>query len=253
MNIIADLHTHTIASGHAYSTLTENISVAKEKDIQFLGVSDHAPALDDAPKETYFKNLKVVRKNWDNLNILCGVELNILNGHGDVDLPEEVLDGLDYAMASLHYPIFPKERISLCTDAAIASMSNPSVFILGHPDDDLMQLDYKAVVSAARNHHVALEINNSSLCPGSFRTGASDNYCKMLKLVRSMDVPVIVSSDSHIFHDVGNFSRALALLRENKFPEELVVNSSPKRFLDFFECRKDTALSTGVKKLLCTG
>ena len=253
MNIIADLHTHTIASGHAYNTLLENISAAKENGLQFLGISDHAPGLDDAPKEAYFTNLKVIRKDWDTLNILHGVELSILNEHGDVDLSEEVLNGLDYAIASLHYSIFPRDRISLCTDAAIAAMSNPHVFVLGHPDDDRMPLDYEAIVLAARHYHVALEVNNSSLCPGSFRIGAADNYCKMLKLARNLEVPVIVSSDSHIFYDVGNFSRALAVLHENKFPEELVINSSTKRFLDFWEHRKHAASSISKKKLLYTG
>ena len=129
MKMIADLHTHTISSGHAYSTLMENISFAKEKGIQVLGVSDHAPALGGAPKETYFKNLKVVSKDWGDLKVLHGAELNILNEYGDVDLPAETLEQLDYAIASLHYPVFPKEKLSLCTDAAIAAMSNPNVFI----------------------------------------------------------------------------------------------------------------------------
>jgi len=113
-----------------------------------------------------------------------------------------------------------------------------------------MPLDYEALTYAAKQYHVALEVNNSSLCPGSFRKGAADNYCRMLKLVRKLEVPVIVSSDSHICYDIGNFVRALELLDELKFPEELVVNSSPKRLAEFFECRKKAAQSEGKKKLL---
>ena len=250
MKIIADLHTHTLASGHAYSTLLENISAAKEKELDFLGISDHAPALDDAPKEAYFTNLKVVRKDWGTLKVLHGVELNILNEYGDVDLPDETLNELDYAVASLHYPIFPKERLTLCTDAAIAVMSNPNVSIIGHPDDDLMSLDYEALTLAAKHYHVALEVNNSSLCPGSTRKGAADNYRRMLKLAKNLEVPVVVSSDSHVCYDIGNFKRALSLLNELKFPEELVINSSLKRLTDFREHRKMVALSESRKSLL---
>ena len=242
MNIIADLHTHTIASGHAYSTLIENISFAKGKGLKFLGASDHAPALDDAPKETYFRNLSVVDKDWGTLTVLHGVELNILNGYGDVDLSDDILNELDYAVASLHYPLFPAKKSSLCTDAAISAMSNPYVYILGHPDDDLIPLDYEALTHAAKHYHVALEVNNSSLRPGSFRRGAAANYCRMLELAKNLEVPIVVSSDSHICYDIGNFTRALTLLAELKFPEELVVNSSPKRLTDFLEERERIAL-----------
>ena len=241
MKIIADLHTHTIASGHAYSTLMENISFARKKRLQVLGASEHAPALDDAPKETYFRNLKVVDKEWGVLELLHGAELNILNGYGDVDLTYDSLNELDYAIASLHPPVFPTGRRSLCTDASIAVMSNPHVYILGHPDDDHMPLDYEALTLAAKHNHVALEVNNSSLCPGSFRAGAANNYYRMLKLAKNLEAPVIVSSDSHICYDIGNFTRALALLEELEFPEELVVNSSIKRLTDFLEHRKSVA------------
>ena len=241
MKIIADLHTHTIASGHAYSTLVENISSARKKRLQVLGASEHAPAMDDAPKETYFRKLKVVDKEWGTLKVLHGAELNILNGYGDVDLTNESLCELDYTVASLHSPIFPTGRRSLCTDASIAVMSNPHVYIIGHPDDDHMPLDYKALTLAAKHNHVALEVNNSSLCPGSFRVGAANNYYSMLKLAKNLEVPIIVSSDSHICYDIGNFTRALDLLDELEFPEELVVNSSLKRLTDFGKHRKSVA------------
>jgi len=250
MNIIADLHTHTIASGHAYSTLMENIGFAKEKGLQYLGISDHAPALDDAPKEFYFKNLKVVRTDWGDLKVLRGVELSILNEYGDVDLSDETLDSLDYAVASLHRPIFHGDKLSQYTDAAIAVMSNPKVFILGHPDDDIIPLDYEALTFAAKHYHVALEVNNSSLSPYSSRKGAADNYHTMLKLAKKLDVPIIVSSDSHICHDIGNYKRALSLLEEIGFPEELVVNSSQKCFTDFWDCRKSVPALSERKKSL---
>ena len=198
MNIIADLHTHTISSGHAYSTLGENIAAGKENGLLILGMTDHAPALEGAPKEAYFRNMKVVRREWDNLTVLRGVELNILNEHGDVDLSDEVLNELDYAVASLHAPILPKYGISYCTSAAIGAMSNPHVFILGHPDDDFTPLDYEAVTIAAKHYHVALEVNNSSLAPNSFRKGAVGNYYKMLRLANNLDVQVVVSLFCHM-------------------------------------------------------
>ena len=250
MDIIADLHTHSVASGHAYSTIMENINAAKNKNLQFLGITDHAPALEDAPKETHFRNLKVIKKSFDNLNVLHGVELSILDEHGTVDLPDEVLENLDYAIASLHYPVYPKNKLYLCTEAAINAMNNKNIFILGHPDDKLLPLDYKAIVKAAKDHHVLLEVNNSSLRPNSFRYGAKENYFKMLTYAKNMNVSVVVSSDSHICYDVGNVELALTLLNELNFPQELVANSSCKRLLDFFSCRKNITLSPQLENLL---
>ena len=243
MNIIADLHTHTISSCHAYSTLMENIGSAMGKRLQFLGVSDHAPALIDAPEKTFFANLGVVRRYWGALKVMHGVELNILNEYGDIDLPDEILSQLDYAIASLHSTVFPERKLKFCTDAAIAAMRNPYVYILGHPDDDYMPMNYEALVPAAKRFHVALEVNNASLCPGSFRKGAAKNYLRMLGLAKKHGAPVIVSSDSHISYDIGNFTNALNLLNRLEFPKELVVNSSRSRLLEFFINRKNAALS----------
>ena len=253
LKIIADLHTHTLASAHAYSTLKENIEFAKETGLSFLGISDHAPALEGIPHESYFHNLKVVRKDWDNLTVLRGAELNILNKDGEVDISEKTLCMLDYTVASLHYPIIPENNRDICTEAAVSVMNNPYVFIIGHPDDTRTPLDYKSLVLAARHNHVALEVNNSSLRPHSYRQNAAENYREMLKLARNMEVSVIVSSDSHIYYDIGNCSLALTLLDEYAFPEELVVNSTAERLVCFFERRKKVALSGSKNSLPFAG
>ena len=49
MKIIADTHTHTIASTHAYSTLLENVGYAKKAGLRAIAITDHGPAMPDAP------------------------------------------------------------------------------------------------------------------------------------------------------------------------------------------------------------
>ncbi len=90
MNLL-DLHTHTVASNHAYSTLIENIFAAKAKGLKYLGVSDHAPKMPDAPHIFYFSNLRVIPPIIEGIRILKGAELNILNYNGDIDLVERTL------------------------------------------------------------------------------------------------------------------------------------------------------------------
>ena len=60
MKILMDMHTHTMASGHGYSTLKENIDVAKEKGLKALGLSEHGPAMPGGPHENFLANYKCI-------------------------------------------------------------------------------------------------------------------------------------------------------------------------------------------------
>ena len=57
MKALIDLHTHTIVSGHAYSTVKENIEDAIKNGIKYLGLSEHAPAMPGGPHPFYFCNI----------------------------------------------------------------------------------------------------------------------------------------------------------------------------------------------------
>ena len=96
-----DLHTHTIASGHAYSTLTEMIRAAADQGLELYGCSDHGPAMHGTLGADYFINFKVIPRELFGVKILMGAELNILDPAGSVDLSENILKKLDYAIASI--------------------------------------------------------------------------------------------------------------------------------------------------------
>ena len=233
MKIIADIHTHTIASGHAYSTLKENIEQASRTGLAYLGVSDHTPGMPNATCEGYFHNLKVIRKEINGVRILKGAEANITDARGTIDLPYEASEYLDYVIASLHDLIIDDMGIILNTQAMIGAMANPQVKVIGHPDDDRFPLDYRAVASAARVMGAALELNNSSLSPYSSRSGGVRNARKMLEECARAGAKIMVGSDSHIWYNTGNFEYALALLEECRFPYELVVNANRAHFERF--------------------
>ncbi|HPK07565.1 MAG TPA: phosphatase [Aminivibrio sp.] len=237
MKPLFDLHTHTIASGHAYSSLKENIEAAAERGLTALGISDHAPAMPGTCHSFHFGNYKVIRESLLGIRIVKGIEANILDFDGSLDVGEDVLGKLEYAIASLHPPCIPFGTMEQNIRALIGAMANPYVKIIGHPDDDRYPLDYEEVVAAAQREKVALEINNSSFCPGSGRQNGGKNARIMLEVCRRFDVPVVLGSDAHIWYDVGEMGRCRALLREVGFPPELVLNYSPEG-LDFLLNRK---------------
>ena len=88
MTPLLDLHTHTIASGHAYSTLQEMAKAASDKGLQILGITEHAPSLPGACNPIYFRNLHIIPREMYGVRLLLGAELNILDTTGRLDLDE---------------------------------------------------------------------------------------------------------------------------------------------------------------------
>ncbi|MCI8660220.1 MAG: phosphatase [Lachnospiraceae bacterium] len=233
MNDILDLHTHTIASGHAYNTLYEMAHAASQKGLQLLGVTDHAPRIPGACHPFYFLNFKVIPRELYGVRILMGCELNIVDYEGGLDLEPRYQKGLDLGIASIHEPCYTCGTISQNTSAYLGAMKNPIVQIIGHPDDGRFPVDYETLVCAAKEHHVLLEINNSSLHPACNRKDSRTNGISILEYCKQYQVPVILDSDAHCEVDVGNHSRAHSLLEEMEFPSELVVNDSIEKVAAF--------------------
>lgn len=229
MSYVMDLHTHTIASGHAYSTLQENIEAARERGLKFLGLSEHGPAMMGGPGPLYFQNYKIIPREYGELRLFCGIEANITDYEGHLDLDHCMLSRLDYCIASMHTLIVPPGSAKENTRAAILAMENPLVKILGHPDDSRYPMDYEELVRAAVRLHVALEVNNSSLHPLASRQGARENIRRLLEACLRHGASVILGTDSHISSSVGDFTQVDQLLRETDFPGELIINTDPSR------------------------
>lgn len=239
MKFLLDSHTHTIASGHAYSTILENARAAADRGLALLCVTDHAPGMPGAPHRFYFQNLKVVDRRLCGVDILLGVELNLMDFQGTVDLEPGLLDRLDMAIVSMHSQCMPKGgSAEENTNALVLAMDNPYVNIIGHPDDGTYPLDYPALVRAAGERGVLLEVNNSSLTPGCHRRDAPAHCAEMLKQCKRQGVSVVVGSDAHFTSAVGAHNYAEALFLELDFPEALVINADPNRFRAFLARRR---------------
>ena len=227
MSYVVDTHTHTFVSGHAYSTIREMILSAKEKGLEALAITEHAPEMPGTCHEFYFQNLKVVPRKRDSIRVYMGVELNILDEEGTVDLGDGLLKRMDIVIASLHGPCYRGERTQEAVmNAYFKAMENPYIDIIGHPDDGRFPVDYEALVLKAKETGTLLELNNSSLRPGGFRLNTKENDRKMLELCKKHNVMITLGSDAHVDMDVANFDIALQLLEECDFPDELIVNTS---------------------------
>lgn len=133
MKLMADTHTHTIASSHAYSTLLENIRQAAQMGLECLGMTDHAPAQPDSPHLWHFVNLSVIPPVVEGVRILKGAECNILDETGRIDLEPEVLRQLEWRIASIHAPCYKKDAtLEDNTNAYLGVCDNPYIDVIGH-------------------------------------------------------------------------------------------------------------------------
>ncbi|MEG0296123.1 MAG: phosphatase [Clostridium sp.] len=234
MKVLIDLHTHTISSGHAYSTVKENIDGAKENGLMILGLSDHGPAMPAGAHQFYFNNLRVIKDEINGVRVLKGVEANIINLDGDLDLEENTLNQLDYVIASLHPPCIEFASKEEVTNCIIEVMKKSYVKIVGHPDDSRYPLDYEKIAKVAKENNVLLELNNSSLKPNGFRVGAVENTKKMLEACEKHGTCIIMGSDSHMYYDIGIFNNCERIIEETNFPIELILNYDINKIREFF-------------------
>lgn len=233
-----DMHTHTVASGHAYSTVDENARYAAQYGLELLGTTDHAPKMPGSTHPLYFLNLRVIPRELYGIKLLMGAELNILDTSGRVDLKNGMLKKLDYAIASLHVPCIAPMDIGESTQAVISAIKNPYINILGHPCDPRYPLDIKAVVTAARDNNTLLEINNASLNPQSTRAGGEGEILELLLECKRQALPVILGSDAHFYSHIGGFDNILPLLEAADMPDVLIINTSVKSFMDFIALKR---------------
>ena len=227
MKIAIDTHTHTLISGHAYNTIREMAAMAAKKGFKALAITEHAPKMPGSCHAFYFQNLRVVPREMSGVELLFGVELNILDEYGAVDLPDKLIKELDIAAASIHPPCYGENKgRQLNMEAYVNAMKKDCIDIIGHPDDGRFEVDYDILARTARDTGTLLEINNSSLKPGGFRKDTYENALEMLKCCKKYGTMITVGSDAHVDTDIGNCIYAEKVLKDAGFPEELIANTS---------------------------
>ncbi len=233
MKIIADLHTHSIASTHAYATITEMLRSASDKGLYALGITDHGRALIGAPGPLYFENLYKLPKSMFGVRFIKGIEANIIDYDGTLDASEQLLKKLDFTVASMHgITLTDKPSVDKCTQAYLAVCDNPCVNALGHSGSQYFLYDHETVIKRCAQTGTLIEINSGSF---TLRKDNIENCKNIIELCKKHDVRVIVNSDAHFTDRVGDFDLAIQMLCELSFPPELVVNSSIDRLNEYFK------------------
>ena len=233
-----DLHIHTCANPHAYSTLEENIRSAKEKNMKAIAITNHGPALQDSPHWWSLMNIRVVPEYVGDLRVLKGVETNIIDDNGNFDINQRIYDVMDIILCGLHTvdAYGDPSNIIKNTKAVINMIRSQKIDIMVHLGNPQFPLEYEMVVEEATKAGVAIELNNSSL-KGS-RKGSETNCRKILELCKKNNTTISLGTDSHISYDIGEFNEVQKLIDEIGYPVEKIVNYSIENLESFLQARK---------------
>lgn len=245
MKIIADMHTHSVASGHAYSTVNEMAQEASRKGLQAFALTDHGPALPGGPHLYHFGAMRFIPPWISGVRILRGVEANIIDLDGSLDMPDSYLAKLDFVMAAFHDDCgFNDQGIDRNTDAVLRAMSHPRVKAIAHSGNPAFPIHLEKLVQGAQQTGTALEINNSSFALS--RKGSRPRCEQLATLIARSGAKAVVGSDAHIAQGVGEFENAVEVLLKAGIRSEQVVNSSYKRLMAFLGLKEVPENQQGV-------
>ena len=241
VRLLADLHTHTVASGHAYSTITENVRAARAKGIELIAITDHGPTVPQGAHLWYFWNLKTIPSVLDGVRVLKGCEATpSATSDNGIDLPDDLLRLLDFVAVGMH-PLagFDQRDRVRNTEALLRVIANPYVDQITHPgNEDEFPLDLSAVVEAAAKHCVILELNDHSFAPSGSRSVSCAREREFAEASLAAGVPVAIGSDAHFALHIGRFDSALAIAEEIGFTVADIVNRSAESVMAHLLARR---------------
>ncbi|RPH67890.1 MAG: DNA polymerase/3'-5' exonuclease PolX [Myxococcaceae bacterium] len=231
-DVRGDLHVHSEASSDAHSSLEELCKEAGRLGREYLAITDHSKSrplgLDAVQMRAHalaIQRFGLQREEAPRL--LTGVEVDILQD-GTLDLPLDVLQGLDWVVASIHSHFTdPPGKI---TQRMIAAMRSGVVDVLGHPGGrqlglrDAYAFDFEKVLEVARAERVALEVNAMPE-----RLDLDDKHCRLAK---DAGVALVISTDAHHASQLGNLRYGVWMARRGWLERGDVLNTLGPRQLE---------------------
>jgi DNA polymerase (family 10) len=238
-DIKADLQTHSTWSDGKLSML-EMARAAAKRGIKVIAFTDHSVSLGvtqglsmEDHKKQAAEIKKIQKQLGDSILVLHASEVEI-KADGTLDYPDEFLASLDLVVASLHTSLRqPREKV---TQRVINAIRNPHVDIIGHPtgrlfpDREGADLDMEAVLKAAAETGVALEINAHPS-----RLDLDDIHARRAK---ELGIPISINTDAHSEEDMDLRFYGVATARRAWLTKEDVINCWPtKKLLSWLKKR----------------
>ncbi|MBF8437753.1 PHP domain-containing protein [Halanaerobiaceae bacterium Z-7014] len=237
LNFKADLHIHSIASGHAYSSITELARAAADKKYELIAITDHGPEMPGSCHSYHFGNLKALPAEIHGVKIISGVEANI-GPDGSLDLGSRFRNRLDFITAGIHDDaLYVGEYQEDCTRAIISAIESGEVDMITHPVSNFNPVNIEEVAAAASRHQVILEINASSYSEGrSIERGNLEKDIELCRLaIADPNLLLALNSDAHYHDCIGYLEPAIEIINKSGISPDRFINYSADKFIDYLK------------------
>lgn len=238
-DIIADLHMHTTWSDGKLS-VQEMAEAAQRRGRKYIVITDHSRSLGIANGlsiERLLEQQAEVRQvneaMGDNFHVFHGTEMDI-NADGSLDYPDDILEKLDFVIASLHVSL--RQDRKQITQRLLNAIKNPHVDLIGHPRAQLIptrepvNADMDAVFEAAAKHNTALEINANPQ-----RLDLEAQYARR---ATEMGIIISINTDAHNESQLDLMNYGVITARRGWVEAKNVLNTwSVEQFMDWVKNR----------------
>jgi len=240
--LIADYHTHTRYS-HGKGTIEQNVMTARRRGLKRIAITDHGfnhigigMRLEDIDRMR--REIDLLRKKYSDIEILFGVEANLISMEGDIDVPREYIGVFDIILLGFHKAVLPSSlkdgwrlflknalclAVPLCdaeklrhnnTMAMIRAMERYPIHTITHPGAKI-DIDTRLLAKHAAKHGVFLEINSSH----GYMT---EEY---VRVAMEEGALFVINSDAHTPEEVGNMTKGLLIARRAGVAPDRILNS----------------------------
>ena len=256
MRITCDVHTHSLYSRHAYSTVEENVRAASERGYELLGITDHFSSMlydqQTIKNFQFFMNTAIWPETWYGVRLLHGAEVDIVDLEGNLFayditfdqgingdklrqphiLGEHILGTCDYAVASIHSKQWAAGASQKqITQMYVNALDNPHVLILGHLGRSGLDFDVPALVRECCDRGKLIEMNEATHDEGQ-REVAIERCRVIAETCAELGCKISFGSDAHIATRIADAHSVIKLLEEVDFPEELMACRDAQTFMD---------------------
>ena len=234
------LHVHSTWSD-GQNTIREMAEACLARGLTYLGLTDHsktaayAGGLNEEDLRRQHEEIDLLNKEYaGRLHILKGIECDILRD-GSMDFSDDVLATLDFVVASIHslFNLSPEEQ----TQRMLRAISNRYVDIIGHPTGRILlgregyTLDLEAVIDAAAEHGVCIEINA--------HPSRLDLDWRYLHRARDKGIKIPIDPDAHVISGLDDMRYGIGIARKGWLRASDVLNTmTTGDLLDFFGSRR---------------
>lgn len=232
--ITVDLHAHSSFSLCGLHSVIEMLTYGRERGMTALAITDHGPALKGRVSTTFFDRL---HDPVPGIRLLKGMECNIVDDTGAIDMPPRLLPHCDVVLVGLHpnceRGLGPEKN----TDLVVRALDrNPGVDIVTHPNSAEYPLDFDRLAAEAARRNVALEVNNSKTL---LQRVDDHTTVALIRACIRHTCPIAVCSDAHALQELGDDSAVVPLLERESFPSALQVNRDAAGALKWVASRRE--------------